>query len=1067
MASGLPRLTGGHAAAAASTGATQDSSLPPLTGGQAATSSSLPPLTGTTPVKSPRPHSGGGGFLHALSHLGTTIEHGAHWVGQKSELAATDLKNIPGGLVQAAGALDAPFVSTYELITHGSKAATTADAQGQKRFETFVKANAEGAKQTVEHPLRDPFQTALLAAGAASGVGSVAGRLAEAGRVINEGGSFADVAKAATARPPVKPRLLTKNGETVSLHASKNPTVRAVQEIHDRLIQRAIDQNPESRLAGYGTHRVGGSLDETARRRAAMRAAPANVLDRASLKIGGARRTLTGRARLHQAALELTSTNTTPEDAAAFHDAQAASGVEPARNRLLAKLYRKVAQKGLVTTNERRDVIVNAVDHPDLAKADVALHTVQQKGDEILARYGVRTPEQLQARVDAPARIRAGAKYEKPTPGKLGLETPGLKRARQRVVSLQGRIDRALNADDVAREQGLKNGLELKGPMRFHARTPQQMQQLRGAVAVAQGDLARNERAAARRIKPTGIVGGESARPGRGFVSYKLEQKNAPASPAAASPGSVVGETKSPIANHTFTGEGLAKGYVPKDITGPAAQNFRQIMRFVNTSERRAQAIRLGSPVKQTSRDVLVRIPGVEHDKIPAAVHEILGTSRLNVDKINGLHAALEDYKQGLIPGLKDRFARDNTMPVGTSAEDAAAAHGIEAPKGYVWVDRHFLGDLARAPRGPRGLIGRQVDNINSAVTAATVYFKIGHVGTRVLTNAVTNIIQGSASPLQIKASNQLWHSLDDTQKAEALAATGEHGFAAMPHAGVSRVSRVAGKGASWWARHADAPFRFNSLAYEARKAGFDTTEKFQYLLEKLKDPTGLDAAQTAKIEWVGKRANREAIAYDRLSAGEKQYLAGAIWFYPWVRATGSFLGNTILEHPYKAAVGGTLAKQSEQTQQRELGDLPSYERGLVKLAGGEKPLVADFSTFSPFATPADILDAASVGQAASMLNPVYGGLALAATRQNSFGQHSNHPISDAISQVFSPTPEAQILTGFLHRNKNQSRKMFPQSPGLGGTETPLLRSIIGPAMPRRMNLTAAHSAAARERRGR
>jgi hypothetical protein len=1060
------------------------------------------------PSPTPEPSQHHGGFLHDLAGVGHAVSGGAHWVGQKSELAATDLKNIPGGAIHqtvdvAKDIRDLPKNIVGNLLgaSHSSGKNPWHGGGGSApkllpRTSRDAKAAVHQAIVTEEHPLRDPFETLLQNAGLVSAGATIPARLAGAARAIDEGASFGDVVKAAAKTPPASVRLLTKNGETVSLHASKNPAVRAMQEIHDQVVQHALNEHPEGRIAGYATKRIGGSLDETARRQAAMRAAPASALDRAALRLTSLTKKLTGEARMNQAALELTSTNTAPEEAAAFHEGQVAKGVNPDRNRVVARLYQAVAKKGLLTRNDNGDVIVDAEKHPDLAKADVALATVQGRGDEILAKYGVRTAEELQQRVDSPGRVRAGAVYEAPTPGKLGKPSQTLLKARSRVDRLQSLYDRAdeqvgegkLTPQQQAtvRKSVTPAGVEpneLFAASGHHEVAPSghivvdghvlapeglaRRERIGAALSVAKDELQRLEHQAANRVEPTGFVGGVNARPGRGFVSYGLEEKHVPSSSAAKSPGPVVGEVRSPITSKTFTGEGIQKGYVPKDITGPAARNLRQIIRFVNTSERRGQAIRFGSPVKQTERDVLARIPGVAHEKISAEVSDILGASKLKVDDVNGLHAALEAFKEDLMPGLKDRFSKEKSLPVGTSAEDAAAHLKLDAPKGYVWVDRNLLGDLAHAPRGPRGVIGRQVDNVNSAVTAATVYFKIGHIGTRVLTNAATNIIQGSAAPLEIRRSNLLWHQLDDAEKVRALAATGEHGFTSMPHEGVSRVSRVAGRGASWWARHVDAPFRFNSLAYEARKAGFDTPKQFRYLLDKLEDPTGLDAAQTAKVEWVGKRANREAIAYDRLSAGEKQYLAGAIWFYPWVRATVNFLGNTITEHPFKAAAAGAMSKQAEQLQQQQLGDLPSYERGLVQLKGGARPLVADFSTFSPFATPADVADLASVGQAASLLNPVYASLAMLAMHQNQYGQHTNNPLGDAASELVSPTPEAQIVNGFLDRHRDQSRRMFPQSQRWSGTLSPILRAVLGPGTPRRINLAAAAAAASRERSGR
>ena len=64
---------------------------------------------------------------------------------------------------------------------------------------------------------------------------------------------------------------------------------------------------------------------------------------------------------------------------------------------------------------------MNEANHPELAKADRRLAQVQGAGDAILARYGVRTPEQLAQAVDAPGRYRAGGSYERPTAAKQGV----------------------------------------------------------------------------------------------------------------------------------------------------------------------------------------------------------------------------------------------------------------------------------------------------------------------------------------------------------------------------------------------------------------------------------------------------------------------------------------------------------------------------------------------------------------------------------------------------------------------------------------------------------------------
>jgi len=159
---------------------------------------------------------------------------------------------------------------------------------------------------------------------------------------------------------------------------------------------------------------------------------------------------------------------------------------------------------------------------------------------------------------------------------------------------------------------------------------------------------------------------------------------------------------------------------------------------------------------------------------------------------------------------------------------------------------------------------------------------------------------------------------------------------------------------------------------------------------------------------------------------------------------------------------------QGRERQQAELGDLPSYEGGLFQLHGGAAPTVADFSTFSPFATPADVANAAArPAQISGMLNPVAGALTNLITGRNQYGSPSTSPLKDAASSLVAATPEAQVLTAYLNRHKDQSRRMFPADQRWWGMRGAILRTLLGPGMPRRFNPTAAHSAAARERAGR
>src|SRR5207248_1643535 len=184
------------------------------------------------------------------------------------------------------------------------------------------------------------------------------GALARAGAAARTG----DLGAAIRPLEPA-PRQLRVGEAQVPLHASRNPLVRAGQSVYDARLQKALEKNPEGRVAAHAARRVGGSLSETARYQARMREAPASTLQRGGKKLG----------KVEQAALRLTSENSTAEEAARYHLEQAAKGVGAQRNLKLAQLYQQVTKRGLLTQDEAGNVVVDAAAHPHLALVDARL----------------------------------------------------------------------------------------------------------------------------------------------------------------------------------------------------------------------------------------------------------------------------------------------------------------------------------------------------------------------------------------------------------------------------------------------------------------------------------------------------------------------------------------------------------------------------------------------------------------------------------------------------------------------------------------------------------------------
>jgi hypothetical protein len=276
-----------------------------------------------------------------------------------------------------------------------------------------------------------------------------------------------------------------------------------------------------------------------------------------------------------------------------------------------------------------------------------------------------------------------------------------------------------------------------------------------------------------------------------------------------------------------------------------------------------------------------------------------------------------------------------------------------------------------------------------------------------------------------------------------------------------------------WWAHNIDAPFRFNSIAYEARKAGYgDGADGFRQFLQDVRGYNQLEADGRARVDGVLRRADREAIAYDRLNQFEKRYLARAIWFYPWVKGSTVFTANTLFEHPFKAAALYHAGQVGNEQDQQQLGDMPSFAPGLTPWTGGAEPIVSDLNTFSPFSTAADLLHIPGhLGNLAGMANPLYGAALNTAEGNNPYGAHTPTPIMDNLKGLLSSTPEYQIANAALAGGGDQSHKLYPGGHGLDPFYKnwlgELVRALGGPAMPRHVNPLAGHSLAQRERTGR
>lgn len=145
-----------------------------------------------------------------------------------------------------------------------------------------VKAVAKSTADDFRHPLRHPGNTlldltALLDAGA-----SLAGRAALAGKALEEGGTIADVAKAAAKKPTYGERTLKIGDLEVHPETSRSAVGSALQKLHDKTLTKAAAKTPGGKAETLLQRKVGKVVNAEAQTAERLAKGPAAAL----IKIG-------------------------------------------------------------------------------------------------------------------------------------------------------------------------------------------------------------------------------------------------------------------------------------------------------------------------------------------------------------------------------------------------------------------------------------------------------------------------------------------------------------------------------------------------------------------------------------------------------------------------------------------------------------------------------------------------------------------------------------------------------------------------------------------------------------
>lgn len=387
-------------------------------GGSSSGGGSAYTKSGSRPAKSSSTKKSGGGGL--FSHI-----PGSKIVSQGAKDLYHSAVNTPAGVYYAARAVERDELAGFKK----GRINPVENLVEGKNTRAIAKGLAKGTAQDFEHPLRHPGNTALdvlsvlsLGAGGVSRAGALA-------RLTKEGGSLGDAGRILRHGPAPGVRTFKVGDLSVDAPASKSALTRGAQLVLDTRRERAAERNPSGRAARVTVKKAGKALEETLRHEESLAKAPASELHTIGLRL-----------KPHeQWALRLVAEEAPVDRRIAALERQVSESSGLTKRRLAKRLKLTRQAQPLLTEVDGKPALTSA----RLKYVYGKMEHVAGGREDLGKQLGLLTDESIQGRKTAAGRAALGSDYEPPTPGKLGVPSQSLIRARSRVDRLQLLHDRA------------------------------------------------------------------------------------------------------------------------------------------------------------------------------------------------------------------------------------------------------------------------------------------------------------------------------------------------------------------------------------------------------------------------------------------------------------------------------------------------------------------------------------------------------------------------------------------------------------------------------------------------
>lgn len=503
----------------------------------------------------------------------------------------------------------------------------------------------------------------------------------------------------------------------------------------------------------------------------------------------------------------------------------------------------------------------------------------------------------------------------------------------------------------------------------------------RGALSVARDMLQEAESAAAKRVAPSGLIGGAYPHEGVG-KSYAPMWRGMPVSGMAGVQGATSAYFRRASAlfggkaigagpddihlRKQYRGSLLLSGFFAKDVVGPKVESMMVAVRMSSASVARRSLLQAAKPIPSDITDIAIRID----PRKPVGYAE-KAAARQSSSSLNAYYDALETLEAGggkLTQRDLRRVDFDTTSAaleemfpgrIGDTTTAELAAQMIDGMKdglakpipNIAWVPREFLDQtgllyvpsasrLAQSGMSRRAIAGKQAigisaDGLNDFQKAILLYLNPAYAPVNLVGNLAMNTMQqGVFLPKNLMDSVAMHRNLEIIDRVHIDRLMG-HGMTAALSMRTTPGQAIQATLGKWIGVAVDLVPRRAAFLHEARMAGYNIGGKRGKgdLAELLAKGRSGDEGALSILDAVSRKANDAIVDFERMSPFERETVSKWIFFYPWLNGASRYAVRFAADHPIQAVAIALAYEHSQAAAQDLLGDRPYYAQMQIPLS--------------------------------------------------------------------------------------------------------------------------------------